>query len=134
MDGGAAINHAYLEPLSPATGAARFSAPVTEFVTFYLPPSISSDEKTNFHKIMSDFGKVVRQHAKWFRGMSCGWIVEEVEHPSVGTGFGYAAALGWDSVGAHMAFRETQEFKDAIGQVRSGSKGAVMYHVKFREV
>lgn len=95
---------------------------------------MSSDDRTRFRNIMIDFGKVVRQHAKGFRGMSSGWIVEEVEHPSVGTGFGYAAALGWDSVEAHMAFRETQEFKNAIGQVRSGSKGAVMYHVKFQEV
>ena len=135
VDGaGAVINHACFEPLAPATVASRFSAPVTEFVTFYLASSTSSEDKTKFHDTVMDFGKVFQQHAKGFRGMSTGWIVEEVEHPSVGTGIGYAIAVGWDSVEAHNAFTETQESKDAMGRLGSSWKGAQMHHVKFQEV
>lgn len=134
MDGGAVITHACFDPLAPATVATRFSAPVTEFATFYLPSATSDDEKKGFNDKMVGFGRLIQQHAKGFRGTSSAWIVEEVEHPSVGTGFGYAVAVGWDSVEAHSAFKETQEFKDAIGQVGGLFKGAVMYHVKFQEV
>ena len=133
VDGAGLINHACIEPLASTTLATRFSAPVTEFVTFYLPSSTSSDDKTAFHNKTSELAKVFQQHAKGFRGVSGGWIVEEVEHPTVGTGCGYAVAVGWDSVEAHLAFRETQEFKDAIGQVVDQTKGAEVYHVKFQE-
>ncbi len=95
---------------------------------------MSAEDKTSFHAKIIEFGKVIQQHAKGFRDTSSGWIVEEVEHPSVGTGLGYVAAVGWDSVEAHMAFRETEEFKNAMGQMGGGVKGAEMYHVKFQEV
>lgn len=134
MDGGAVINHACFEPLAPATVASRFSAPVTEFATFYLPSSTSDDEKKEFNDKMVGLGEVIQRHAKGKGGTSSAWIVEEVEHPSVGTGIGYAVAVGWESVEAHSAFKETQEFKDAIGQVGGLFKGVVMYHVKFQEV
>lgn len=106
---------------------------MTQLVTFYLPSSMSAEDKNSFHAKMIEFGKVIQQHAKGFRGTSSGWVVEEVEHPSVGIGLGYVAAVGWDSVEAHMAFRETEEFKNAMGQMGGGVKGAEMYHVKFLE-
>ncbi len=54
-------------------------------------------------------------------------------HGIFGKGRAYVLALGWDSVDAHMAFRETKEFTDAIVHVREKIKGAAMYHVKFQE-
>ena len=133
MDGPPSIHHAHIEPLPPATAASRFSAPVTEFVTFYLPSETSEADKNEFHEGMTEFGKVFQEHADGFRGTSTGWAVEELEHPSVGTGLGYVVVVGWDSVDAHMAFRETNEFKDAMGKLGSKIKGAVMHHVKFQQ-
>ncbi len=133
LDGALSIHHANLKPQPPSASASSFPAPVTELVTFYFPSSTSSSDKTDFDNAVSKFSKVPQQHADGFRGFCGGWIVEEVEHASVGKGCGYVAAVGWDSVDAHMAFRETKEFKEAIVDLRGRAKGSVMYHVKFQE-
>lgn len=132
MDTPVSPYHAYLKPHA-TTAATKLAAPVTEFVTFYFPSSISSDDKKDFDEAMASFLDAPQQHADGFRGASTGWIVEEVEHASVGKGRGYVAALGWNSVEAHMAFRETDEFKKAIAPIREKAKGSVMYHIKFQE-
>lgn len=133
LDGPASIHHAYLRSPSQSGATSSLTAPVTELATFYFPSSISDSEQKEFDDTAATFNEVVEKHAEGCRGISGGWAVEEVEHASVGKGRAYVLALGWDSVDAHMAFRETKEFKDAIVHVREKIKGAAMYHVKFQE-
>ncbi len=101
-------------------------------MTFYFPSSVTEDEKTAFEDATSTLCDVLGKHAEGFRGASKGWVVEEVEHSAVGKGYGYVVAVGWDSVDAHMAFRETGEFKGAIGQIRERATATVMFHVPFQ--
>ncbi|KAI9877432.1 MAG: hypothetical protein M1830_003917 [Pleopsidium flavum] len=133
LDGAVSIHHAILKPQSSSTVASRFSAPVTEIVTFYFPSSTSASDKSDIEDAVSKFSKAPQQHAEGFRGLSGGWIVEKVEHASVGEGWGFVGVAGWDSLDAHMAFRETKEFKEAIMDLRNRAKGTAMYHVKLQE-
>ena len=42
--------------------------------------------------------------------------------------------LGWESVDAHMAGRETEAFKGAVGGLRDGKETMGVVHVAFKEV
>ena len=86
---------------------------------------MSSWEDTFAH-----FEKVVEQHAEGFKAGSGGWIIEELQHERVqGNAKAYAAIFQWESVEKHKMFRDTEEFKNAIGPVREASKAIQMHHV-----
>lgn len=109
------------------------SAPVTELATFYLDSKSSSFE-SNARKFEE---AVEGGSVEGYLGSSSGWSVEEVEHEKLGAGSkgkAYMLAIGWQSKEAHMAFRETETFKNNIGLLREGPKGAEMHHVAFKGV
>lgn len=66
-----------------------------------------------------------------------GWVAEEVKHEKLGEdgkegpGRLHWGLIGWDSVEAHMKYRETDGFKKAIPPLRDGPVGIEMHHVKF---
>ena len=129
LSGPPSFFHVPLQPEFSKPG----TAPVTEFVTWYFPPTYdTADWDTTFRT----FVQVVNETAAGFHGVSYGWVEEELEHPGLadvgGKGKAFSAAFGWDSVDAHMAYRETDSFKEAIEALRSkGIKGVNMVSSAF---
>lgn len=73
--------------------------------------------------------KVVEQSADGFKAGSGGWIIEELQHERVeGNAKAYAAVFQWESVEKHKMFRDTEDFKKAIGPVREASRAIGMHH------
>ncbi|KAF7867420.1 hypothetical protein EAF04_005503 [Stromatinia cepivora] len=67
-----------------------------------------------------DYGEVIEKIAK------NGDAKEEEK------GRGLVLMIGWESWGAHMAFRETKEFQDNVGFLRKGTSGVEMFHIAFK--
>jgi len=114
-------------------GARRiaFSAPVTELVRVYMK-SQSSSMEGNAQKLF----EVLNEHAPGFVGGVSGWVVEDVEHEKLGPGVKgkvFAAAVGWQSVDAHMNFRETEQFKSNIHLLTDEATAVDMHHVKLMQ-
>ena len=59
-------------------------------------------------------------------------MIEDVEYEGK-KGKAYVGVLGWESVEAHMSFRETQAFKDIIHLLRDDPLGLEVHHTKFVE-
>lgn len=99
-------------------------APIVEMLTLYFPNDV---DQTSVDTTVIGFIQTIGKNAKGFVGYTTGWILEEVEHEKIeGKGKAYAAAIGWESLEAHMAYRDTQTFKDDILKVRAIAKGSAM--------
>lgn len=109
---------------------------MTEVVALYFPSTISDSEKSSFEENIQKFQKICEDHAEGYKGFASGWVVEELEHGEIeGKARVYHCLLGWESVEAHLAFRETQEFQDNIYLMRPSSrKAAKAHHVNLKEV
>jgi hypothetical protein len=69
--------------------------------------------------------------------MASGWAEEEVDHPDSGEKSRlYNACIAWKSVQAHVAYRNSQTFKDNIHLLRGAKdlRGAKVWHVSTKEV
>lgn len=74
------------------------------------------------------------------------WAMAQVHRPGTfqhpkspsGEAFVYLLAVGWESVDAHMAARETKEFEESIKPIREKMLPAVeglgMKHVSFKKI
>ncbi|KAK3077699.1 hypothetical protein LTS18_009539, partial [Coniosporium uncinatum] len=103
--------------------AAVASAPVTEMLTMYFKPTISYAQQEEAEKAVDELVAAAQRHASGFKGAASGWAVELIKHESLVNeihekGMAFLVALGWESVDAHMAFRETKEFKRYIEPLR----------------
>lgn len=95
------------------------SAPVTEMVALYFAPDYKpSDFDPDFGK----FTAVLEKSAEGYRGSAGGWVVEELEYDGQ-KGKAFVAAIGWDSIDAHKAYRETEAFSNSIGALRAATRG-----------
>jgi len=106
------------------------SAPVSEMVELYFPADYP---EADFDKNFASFKQVVEETAAGVKGVVGGWSVEEMP-PREGEDSKdklFLAAIGWESIDAHMAFRETEGFKKAIPLLKEGVKNIKMHHVKF---
>jgi heme-degrading monooxygenase HmoA len=103
--------------------ATVFSAPVTEFATFYFDDEPPADY---VETVANKMGDVLREGAEGYLGHAVGVTHEVVEHEGV-KGKAAVLAVGWQSKDAHMAYRETQSFKDNIHLLRSTMKKATMW-------
>lgn len=128
LSGAPSITHFTFDP--PTSFSRALAAPVTELATFTLPPS-STDA---FNASLGPFAETVSKTADGCAGVAKGWSVEDVEHEKLDDGKGKACllAVGWQSVEAHMAYRETEGFKGAIGPLREGPVAVEMRHVEGR--
>lgn len=104
------LHHANLDPHPPAPAISSFQSPVTECLTIYFPSSFDS---SSFDSHWPTFKKTLEEKAKGFRSVSAGWVVEELEHEGMKCR-AWAGCLGWDSVDAHMEYRNTEAFKESI--------------------
>lgn len=123
--GAPSIAHADLKPDGAVSKA--LAAPVTEIATFYFDSAPPSDALENAQK----FGKMLEdEKTEGFLGGAVGLTYEEIEREGV-KGKGMVIAIGWESVDAHMKFRETATFKDNINLLRNGAEKIEMHHVAF---
>ncbi|KAL8736773.1 MAG: hypothetical protein Q9166_000139 [cf. Caloplaca sp. 2 TL-2023] len=129
------ICHAHFTPHPPSVAVSGTNVPVTEMITHYFSADISESERSSFESGMKEFHQVLKK-AEGFKGFAGGWVVEELEHKEVeGKTKSWQSCIGWQSVEAHMAFRETKDFKDNVHLIRSEfKKASTMHHTKFKEV
>ncbi|KAI1641175.1 Alpha/Beta hydrolase protein [Biscogniauxia mediterranea] len=111
--------------------------PVVEMVHMYFPPArrAAPDVESAIARFVAELrtGK-----AEGFSGEAAwGWVVggaaegEEALLPYKGEGCAaFVLCLGWESVQAHMRFRDTEEFQRCIPLIRGieGLKGSEMAH------
>lgn len=94
-----------------------------------MPTSASTSA---FDDRWSSFRSTLEKHAEGYRSSSAGWIVEELEYEGE-KAKAFAIFVGWDSVDAHMKYRDTQAFKESIQSLREGLKGVKAYHAVLQE-
>ncbi|KAH7049244.1 hypothetical protein B0J12DRAFT_99219 [Macrophomina phaseolina] len=111
--------------------AVTTSAPVTELISMYFPATYNT---ADFAAPWEEFMRIAGEHAKGLLGWAGAWAEEEVEHGSLKGEKGklFLALVAWESVDAHMAYRETQAFKESIVKVRALVSGVEMHHVDFQ--
>jgi heme-degrading monooxygenase HmoA len=102
-------------------------APITEMLTLYFTADV---EKSSFESIWERFVDVMSKNSVGYLGSTGGWVVEDLTYDGQ-PGKAYVAVVGWESFQAHMAYRETQAFKDTISEVRGITRGGSMHHTKF---
>ena len=107
MDSPAVVYHATLSP-STSHGPSDTFAPVTEIMTAFFPPSISPSAKSAFEDALASRSALLTAHGS--TGSAGGWA----EEPQA-QGVAYVAVVGWPSLAAHKAFRESKDFKEHGG-------------------
>lgn len=131
VDGPLAMYHANFKPHPPSGAISSTSSPVTEVVTSYF-----TAHDANHEGRMEEFFAVLNEKAEGFKSASAGWVIEDVEHEKFESGKkgkAFVCALGWESVEAHMKFRETDAFKESISLLREGPVGIEVHHTEFTE-
>ena len=132
LDGSGSVYHANFTPHPPKDVFSSTSSAVTEMATMYFPITFSSDDQSSYTESCSKFIKIVTG-ADGCTGAAAGWVIEELEHTSVeGKAKAFMLVIGWGRVEEHMAFRETQAFKENIHFMRNGVKSMEMHHVKYQ--
>ena len=126
IDGALTMHHANFSP-HPPTAVLGTAAPVTEVLTAYF-----EKENDGFDaKVKKLFG-IISDNTAAFKAGAGGWVVEDVEFKGK-KAKAYVGLLGWESVEAHVSFRENQAFKDNIQLLRQDPLGLEVHHTKFIE-
>jgi hypothetical protein len=97
-------------------------SPITEVLCAFFPADIDASSKATAVSQLEEFTEKGLKTSPDFNGISYGWSVEDdvpVRGDEGKTGVMLAAFIGWPSLEAHMKFRDTQEFKDTIGLLRT---------------
>lgn len=121
------MRHANLTP-HPPTAALGTASPVTEVLTCYFGEKGDEGFESKYKQVI----KITSENAEGFKGAVGGWVVEDVEYEGK-KGKAFVGLVGWESVEAHMAYRETQAFKDNIHLLTEDSLGLDVHHTKFVE-
>jgi len=110
-----------------AEAPAALSAPITELLSVDLAGDVDS---AAFDERVAAFTATLKEQAAGLLALAGGWVVEERDVDGQ-KGRGYEVAIGWESLEAHMAFRETQAFRDSVPPLIAFAKGRRVHHVKF---
>lgn len=132
MDGPPTVYHVHFAPHSPASLLSVTLSGVLEHLIFYFEPGLGEAERAKWEKVYTNFLHVIASYAEGFKGVAAGWIEEELQYEG-NAATAFLAMLGWQSVEAHLAYRETKEFEESIGAIVEGCKERVVHHVKFQE-
>ncbi|KAE8373734.1 hypothetical protein BDV26DRAFT_284866 [Aspergillus bertholletiae] len=119
--------------------------PVTELVALTFPSSLTPDEQMKLNADLIEFRAALTEKLpKAERPKS--WAMAQVERPGTlehekspsGQAILHLLAVGWESVDAHKAARETGEFKRTIAPLREKMIPSVpplgMKHVSFQKI
>ena len=131
VEGPLTMYHANLNPHPPSAAVSSTSSPVTECLTCYF-----SSQDPSFEKNFDKFVAAVSEDAEGVKAAAGGWLVEDVEHEKIGSGKkgrAFVGFLGWESVEAHMKFRDTDAFNENIHLLREGPVALEVHHTVFVE-
>ncbi|KAK3075817.1 hypothetical protein LTR53_000519 [Teratosphaeriaceae sp. CCFEE 6253] len=105
------------------------ASPVTEVARFYFNGPAPAHVLAGFTK----FGEALNaQLVAGLRGVAAGLTQEDVEYEGV-RGRAVMLVMGWLSVEDHVAFKETQLFKDAVKLLPVAEAGKIeMHHTRFQ--
>lgn len=114
------------------------ASPVTEVMLAFFPSGITTSQQDGVAGQFNAFKTNALDKCGSVRGVSSGWGVEN-DFPIRGRESGeeeggtlFLALIGWGSVEEHMAFRETDVFKQHVGLI-SDMEGCVkldMFHLQ----
>ncbi|KAI9834993.1 MAG: hypothetical protein M1819_002716 [Sarea resinae] len=135
VSGPPTVFHAAFKPSPPTPAVSNTSSPVTEVVTFYLPASTTAAQKESWDKDWAAFSAEIAKADGVAAGMIGGWVVEEQERADVegGKAIAFQGVIGWQSVEAHLKYKETDAFKKYIAPLREQWKSVDLYHVSFTQ-
>jgi len=89
----------------------------------YFPTDYSKADQDKFEKDVKKLFAVTEEHASTYTADAGGWVVEELTIPDTKERAKvYSAFVGWQSVQAHLDFKEAEPFKENIYLLR-GAKG-----------
>ena len=131
VDGSLSLIHANFNPHPPSAAVSPTTSPVTEVFTAYF-----HEHSDSYVGAVDKAFKTLKDKAEGCKATARGWVVEEVEDERVGKGKkgrAFVGCIGWESVEAHMRFRETEGFKKIIPLLREGTLGLEVHHTKFQE-
>lgn len=137
LTGSMSMYHVGFDPHPPTSALVGSTPQVTEFITAYFPKDYSAEDRKTFHEGMREFGHVVSKTAEGYQASLGGFIEEEIIDPKTSEPcLGYVALIGWESVQAHLNYRETQAFKDNIHYLRGAKdlKNVAVFHVDAKQV
>jgi len=106
--------------------------PCTEFATFFKCEESLVENIAKFAKILEE-GK-----PDGFIGVAYGKVVEKaVKHKDIGqegveASDAVVLLIGWESKEKHLAFRDTDLFKESVYLLREKNGGAEVFHVPFK--
>jgi quinol monooxygenase YgiN len=127
------IYHVPFEPFPPMVlDNQGGKTAVAEVCHAYLPADISMVQQQEILTTSQQFIDLVKQSAKGLSGETAhGFAQEDIEFQGEKCR-ALLLILGWDSIEAHMAYRDTEGFAEAIPLLRGmpGLKGIQMFHVR----
>ena len=124
--------HVSFQPSSPHKVTSN-GGQVTEVVVYYFPSDYSEAKMEEFEALWEGFSEHTKK-AEGFTGVTLGWSHEsEIEYATAGKSKVYVGALGWESIDAHMAYRDSKVFSEGAASIRGKATRVEMTHVKFVE-
>ncbi|KAF2147578.1 uncharacterized protein K452DRAFT_314696 [Aplosporella prunicola CBS 121167] len=140
LDGAPLLYHSQLSPSPPAPALSDASAPATELLTVYFPSDLSAEDAATIEANIAKLTAAIVEHGgSVIKGAAGGWVVETLDYDAAkvegGKAKAYVACVGWESVDAHVKFRDTDAFKQNITLLREAPqlKGVAMAHAKLVE-
>lgn len=125
----AELYHARLTPHPPEAALADHVSPCTEILRVFFPTNYSDSDQKKTEEDIKKLVKAIEDNSDKYTGSAGGWVEEDVSIPdSEEKGKVYLVLIGWKSMEDHMAFRDTQAFKDNIHYLR-GAKDLKKFHV-----
>ncbi|GAQ07071.1 hypothetical protein ALT_4392 [Aspergillus lentulus] len=130
---------------SPSETETFTTNPVTELATMTFPSSLNPEEHKKLNSDLINL-RVALTEKLDEKSRANSWAMAQVHRPGTfqhpkspsGEAFVYLLAVGWESVDAHMAARETKEFEESIKPIREKMLPAVeglgMKHVSFKKI
>lgn len=94
-------------------------SPATEILLVHFPSNYSEADQKKFEDNVKELIGTIERDSGTYTASAGGWVVEELTIPATSEkSKAYLVLLGWQSVEAHLAHRETQSFKDNIHLLR----------------
>ncbi|KAI1463516.1 uncharacterized protein F4812DRAFT_446399 [Daldinia caldariorum] len=133
--------HAQLAPFPPAVldnAGGKGRTPVAQVLFMYFAPDADADGAETLARAQNFVAKLVGGEFAGLTGeSSLGWSVErDVDYKGEKARV-LVVILGWESVQAHLEVRETDAWKDAVGEFRGaveGFKGYEAFHVTTKDL
>ena len=132
------LHNVELFPTHPAVlHNERGKSAVVELVKLFFPAgdAYTSNQMASVAKNVRDFIDLMPGHAAGYSGEAAGgWAIHEVDFKGEKTRV-FVIAIGWETVQAHLDYRETDHFKANVTMLTTldNMKGTELAHIKTKE-